>query len=864
MTILISDNGEFSKGLKFEARGSAHSLSHGPVYGSAGYLALRLDYPDANADTGVYLQSSIDGVNWIDQSHNMTIPFAYIKNIKYVNGKYIIFGDNGTAGTTIYISHSTDMINWTNWSNNTITSGSIGDITYSNNRWLMINNDGDVYIRSSTNLTTWTTVHTRVRPGSGDTVFASVAYKAFVTTGTNTVVVGWGLDANPSVYVPFFSYSTDGTSWTNGSIGPGNELALNVRPLDVAFSGSTYVMVGTKGMIYTSTNMSTWTARTSGTTADLYSVSYANSQFVAYGNGVLLTSTNGTTWTSQTLPQVQTDDILSKSNGALVDTKPVYANGKWIVGDWTSTNGTTWTIIDFQLPNKQPFIKYPYESGWNTWKTMDFWVYIPTRPSEYTQFGIASERGSWTIYIEANWSGSLSRITYNGPGIITESPFLFPRATLATNTYGQWNHFRLVVDGGFASWYLNGTRSSTTAVNARAIGNDTLNIGYSAFVEENQYSRPVDYYLDEFLLTDEALNSPSATSITVPTAPWRNNEYTSILLHYDTNFEDDASTPIRNGQATLTADISQVTNAVKSVKSTASLSTTSSQTVTAIKAITSQINLTTSSSITAQATRTKEFSASLVVDASKVIVSARIRGFGALLSSTSNINATGSKEFGPVTVSMLTDSSLSASLIRIKEASANLECTGSTLIANTRTRGDIAALSVTSTLVSSCVITRKATTQLTTSSSITAQATRTKQFSANLVVGASELIVNRKIARTTITLATTVELSASAKTNRSGRATISCQANIVANASQSRIIGATLSTTSSLFASTGNVKRATVNLVVGAFQVSTGRVINLANSDTWIVPSDNRLWIIQTDNRLWTIAEEDRAYTIKG
>ena len=121
-----------------------------------------------------------------------------------------------------------------------------------------------------------------------------------------------------------------------------------------------------------------------------------------------------------------------------------------------------------------------------------------------------------------------------------------------------------------------------------------------------------------------------------------------------------------------------------------------------------------------------------------------------------------------------------------------------------------------------------------------------------------------KIARTTITLATTVELFASAKANRSGRATISCQANIVANASQSRIIGATLSTTTSLFASTGNVKRATVNLVVGAFQISTGRVINLANSDTWIVPADNRLWIIQTDNRLWTIAEEDRAYTIKG
>jgi hypothetical protein len=85
MTILISDNGEFSKGLKFEARGSAHSLSHGPVYGSAGYLALRLAVNNIT-DTNVYLQSSTDGVNWIDQSHNMTIPFDYIRNIKYANG----------------------------------------------------------------------------------------------------------------------------------------------------------------------------------------------------------------------------------------------------------------------------------------------------------------------------------------------------------------------------------------------------------------------------------------------------------------------------------------------------------------------------------------------------------------------------------------------------------------------------------------------------------------------------------------------------------------------------------------------------------------------------------------------------------
>jgi hypothetical protein len=854
MTILISDNGEFSKGLKFEARASAHALSHGPVYGSAGYLALRLAVNNIT-DTNVYLQSSTDGVNWIDQSHNMTIPFAYIRNIRYVNGKYFIFGDNGDAGSTLYISHSTDMVNWTNWSDNTISFGSIADITYSNNRWLMIVNEGfDSYIKSSTNLTTWTNVHTRSRPGAD----WFLAYESFVTTGTNTVVVGWGFDQSPGVYVPFFAYSTNGTTWTGGSIGAlGGSAALNVQALDVAFSGSIYVMVGTKGMIYTSTNFTTWTARTSGTTTDLYSVSYANGQFVAYGTNTLLTSTDGITWTSRTLPQIQTDDILSYSNGAPVETKPVYANSKWIVSDYTSTNGTTWTILDFQLPNKQPFIKYPYESGWNTWKSIDFWLYIPSRSSTYTQIGIASERGSWTIYVES--SSSISRIRYAGAGFTA-----FPSATLATGTYGQWNHFRLVVDGGSASWYLNGTRSSTTAVNARTAGNDTLNIGFTAYLGENQYSRPVDYYLDEFLLTDEALNSPSATSITVPTAPWRNNEYTSILLHYDTNFEDDPSTPTRNASLDVTATFTEVAVAAKNVKTAVALSSASSQTATATKAVNATASITTTASVAIQANRIKQFSASLDVAASNLTANARSRSFGAILTSAITVNAVVTKTLGVITSSLASTSSLTASSIKVQQFTASLTSSGSTLVANVRSRTSDIALVVTSTLTADAVRTRRLAGTLTTNSSLSVQSNRIKQFSASLDVGAIELVVNQKTTRIVAALTTTSTLAATATRIRRGTATISCQANIIAVGSQSRIMRANLSTTSSLFASTGNVKRAVANLNAGAFQISTGRVVNLANSDTWIVPADNRFWIIQTDNRLWTIAEEDRAYTIKG
>ena len=59
--------------------------------------------------------------------------------------------------------------------------------------------------------------------------------------------------------------------------------------------------VGRNGNILTSTDGSTWTARTSGTTNVLYGVIYANSTFVVVGSsGTILTSSDGTSWASRT------------------------------------------------------------------------------------------------------------------------------------------------------------------------------------------------------------------------------------------------------------------------------------------------------------------------------------------------------------------------------------------------------------------------------------------------------------------------------------------------------------------------------------------------------------------------------------
>ena len=61
-----------------------------------------------------------------------------------------------------------------------------------------------------------------------------------------------------------------------------------------------FVTVGDNGIILTSSDGTTWDNRISGTTNNLYGVTYGNSTFVTVGdNGTILTSSDGTSWTNK-------------------------------------------------------------------------------------------------------------------------------------------------------------------------------------------------------------------------------------------------------------------------------------------------------------------------------------------------------------------------------------------------------------------------------------------------------------------------------------------------------------------------------------------------------------------------------------
>jgi len=114
-----------------------------------------------------------------------------------------------------------------------------------------------------------------------------------------------------------------------------------------------FVTVGDNGIILTSSDGISWTKRTSGTTKNLYGVTYGNSTFVTVGdNGTILTSSDGTSWTNKRTSSGTSEHLYEVT----------YGNGLFVtVGEnatiLTSSDGTTWTERD-GLRSKWAIPKY--------------------------------------------------------------------------------------------------------------------------------------------------------------------------------------------------------------------------------------------------------------------------------------------------------------------------------------------------------------------------------------------------------------------------------------------------------------------------------------------------------------------------
>jgi len=261
-------------------------------------------------DSGLILSSSDNGATWDNMTSGVSTNLA---SVAYGGGTFVVGGNSGviltSTNASTWISETSGGNSWSavsdgvsdnlsgtaygndlhvisgvsgtiltssdngsSWTSQTSgTSEIIWDVTYDNNIFVSVSDNGLIY--TSGDGTTWTP-----RTSGTSSPLRGVTY------GNSTFVA---VGNAGKIYT-----SPDGTTWTSSTSGTSNAFQ------QVVYGNSTFVAVGNSGTIYTSGDGTTWTSSTSGTSNALQQVAYGNNTFVVISNnGEIFTSADGTTWT---------------------------------------------------------------------------------------------------------------------------------------------------------------------------------------------------------------------------------------------------------------------------------------------------------------------------------------------------------------------------------------------------------------------------------------------------------------------------------------------------------------------------------------------------------------------------------------
>jgi len=525
----------------------------------------------------------------------------------------------GTDGSTVkivtsnYTWSSNDGINWTRADSNLGNVG-VSALTYKNGFWF-------AGTRYSSNATSWADIASSYSPDLGrpqeiyffNSAFRGISLQDIGTTiglgsysgslggtwsFTNIANTGLGelsgnqgqtiWDAGSSIVIAYNTSSGVQHIRWNGTVQqtvgiPSSSIRFTGA---IAWDGSTTFVGGGRGSspdniqyyYYTKNNGTNWTVVTlnNAQLSAVRDISYANGLwFVSTGAGLRVSSDPATIFSG----------AIVDADISLLNTKVLYQYGKYLARDSFnnvkySSDGFTWTTKAIEgVQGLSPQLIYTRGNGadLSEFSTVDFWL-----------------RGSANITFKDQINNNQLRLNLSAPNTISINQFnstqlISNLSFTQTNVLpsGSWNHIRLVRSGTTLSLYINGTRRITGSY-LQTISNGRVEIT----------SSDEDAYIDEFLVTDQLLNDPSATSITVPTVPWKNTAETDLLLHFDDSFADDSRAEI-----VITANL------------------VSQSTVTAASTVDYDIlvpAMVTQSSLTAQGFRTAEivltaFSAALVL-----------------------------------------------------------------------------------------------------------------------------------------------------------------------------------------------------------------------------------------------------------
>lgn len=219
------------------------------------------------------------------------------------NSTYIIGYSYGS------INISTDRTTWTSYQIGTFGDNyTINDMIVGDNLIIIAMNNGN--IGTSSDLTTWSSIqygtykYTSVTYNNGMYVLSTSDSSSLIyCSGDPTILSSWNtLPVNAvankvkTLNNIIFAFLADGSiNYYNGSIWTNVDIGNIIN--DIEYNSGLYVVVGQTGSIYTSSDLTTWTQRTSSTTNNLNYILYANSIYTVTGdNRTLLQSSNAINW----------------------------------------------------------------------------------------------------------------------------------------------------------------------------------------------------------------------------------------------------------------------------------------------------------------------------------------------------------------------------------------------------------------------------------------------------------------------------------------------------------------------------------------------------------------------------------------
>jgi hypothetical protein len=280
----------------------------------------------------------------------------------------------GATTQTVTLTVTVTQLAGQAWTNATTTPiGNLLDVDYADGNFVAVSDQGGAL--ASADGSTWTTVTLMTSNVPTD------HFKAYSIAHLNNTLVAVGA-ISPTPYTSSsgaVAYSTNGTTWTMGSLPAG------ATPIHGVIAGNRLIGLGETGHLYNSTDGHSWSALTTvagvgtlnagvfgngkyvavgdsgyiaasgdsiawlagqvvvvgGTPINLHGVTWTGSMYVAVGdNGLITTSKDGSAWTSPATSAISgaLRSVSASSGGEIV-----------IVGDngiETSEDGVHWTSRD--------------------------------------------------------------------------------------------------------------------------------------------------------------------------------------------------------------------------------------------------------------------------------------------------------------------------------------------------------------------------------------------------------------------------------------------------------------------------------------------------------------------------------------